>query len=53
LRSDSAREEEALLFHLLERITGFEKRDLLALEALLFLIMVPFHYDDGKRQTAL
>jgi hypothetical protein len=41
------------LFHLLEGITGFEKRDLLALEALLFLTMLLFHYDDGKRQTAL
>jgi hypothetical protein len=52
LRSDSAREAETLLFHLLEELTGYEIRDVLALEAHLFLTMLPFHCDDPKRQTA-
>lgn len=52
LRSDSAREAEMLLFQILEGITSYEIRDLLALEAHLFLTMLPFHCDDPKRQTA-
>jgi len=53
LRSDSAREAESLLFQLLEDVTGCDLRDLLAIEALLFLTMLPFHGDDPKRQAAL
>jgi hypothetical protein len=53
LRSDGAREAEALLFQLLEDIGGCELRDVLALEAHLFLTMLPLHCDDPKRQTAL
>jgi hypothetical protein len=53
LRSDSARDAEAVLFQLLASATGYAVRDLLTLEALLFLTMLPFHCDDGKRQTAL
>lgn len=53
LRSDSARDAEAVLFELLASATGYHVQDLLTLEALLFLTMLPFHCDDGKRQTAL
>ncbi len=53
LRSDGAREAETLLFQLLQEMGGGELRDLLALEAHLFLTMLPLHCDDPKRQTAL
>jgi hypothetical protein len=53
LRSDSARDAETVLFQLLASATGYNVQDLLTLEALLFLTMLPFHCDDGKRQTAL
>src|SRR3712207_7581691 len=53
LRSDSAGDAEAVLFELLCSATGYNIRDLLTLEALLFLTMLPFHCDDAKRQTAL
>jgi hypothetical protein len=53
LRSDTARQADILLLELLGSVTGYELRDLLMLEALLFLTMLPFHSDDGKRQTAL
>jgi hypothetical protein len=53
LRSDGAREAETLLFQLLEEVGGCELRDVLALEAHLFLTMLPLHCDDPKRQTAL
>lgn len=53
LRSDSARDAEAVLFELLAGTTAYDLTDLKLLEALLFLTMLPFHCDDGKRQTAL
>ncbi|HEU4686597.1 MAG TPA: phosphotransferase, partial [Nitrospira sp.] len=53
LRSRSARDAEVLLFDLLAGTTGYEAADLRLLEALLFLTMLPFHCDDGRRQTAL
>jgi hypothetical protein len=53
LRSDGAREAETLLFQLLQEMSGGDLRDLLILEAHLFLTMLPFHCDDAKRQTAL
>jgi phosphotransferase family enzyme len=53
LRSDSARDAEQVLFQLLASATSYQVQDLLTLEALLFLTMLPFHCDDGKRQTAL
>jgi len=53
LRSDSARDAELLLFDLLAGTTVYDVADLMLLEALLFLTMLPFHCDDGKRQTAL
>lgn len=53
LRSDTARQADSLLLELLGSMTGYDLRDLLTLEALLFLTMLPFHCDDNKRQTAL
>jgi Phosphotransferase enzyme family len=53
LRSDTARQADSLLLELLGSMTGYDLRDLLTLEALLFLTMLPFHCDDTKRQTAL
>ena len=53
LRSDSAREAERLLLRLLADSVGYPLQDLFVLEALLFLTMLPFHCDDGKRQAAL
>ncbi len=53
LRSDSAREAEAVLFQILGMWKEYELKDLLLLEALLFLTMLPLHSDDAKRQTAL
>jgi phosphotransferase family enzyme len=53
LRSDGAREAECLLFELLQDIGGCELADALAIEAHLFLTMLPFHCDDPKRQAAL
>ncbi len=53
LRSESARDAEAVLFDLLAGTTAYDLNDLKLLEALLFLTMLPFHCDDDKRQTAL
>lgn len=53
LRSESARQAEAVLFQLLAETTAYRIPDLKLLEALLFLTMLPFHCDDGKRQAAL
>jgi len=53
LRSDGAREAERLLFQLLEECGECDLSDALAIEAHLFLTMLPFHCDDPKRQTAL
>jgi hypothetical protein len=53
LRSDGAQKAERLLFHLLQDVGGSEISDLLAIEAHLFLTMLPFHCDDPKRQAAL
>jgi hypothetical protein len=53
LRSDSARDAERVLLTLLAEATGYRMDELLMLEALLFLTMLPLHCDDGKRQTAL
>jgi hypothetical protein len=52
-RSGSAREAETILFSLLRLSKAYELKDLLLLEALLFLTMLPIHSDDAKRQTAL
>jgi hypothetical protein len=38
---------------LLAGTTAYDVSDLKLLEALLFLTMLPFHCDDGRRQTAL
>lgn len=53
LRSDGAREAEHLLFELLEDIDGCDVSDAIAIEAHLFLTMLPLHCDDPKRQAAL
>jgi hypothetical protein len=53
LRSEGAREAEGLLFHLLREIGASDISDVLAIEAHLFLTMLPFHCDDPKRQAAL
>jgi hypothetical protein len=53
LRSGSARDAESLLFDLLADTTAYDVTDLKVLEALLFLTMLPFHCDDGRRQAAL
>jgi hypothetical protein len=53
LRSGSARDAESVLFELLAGTTAYDVADLKLLEALLFLTMLPFHCDDGRRQTAL
>lgn len=53
LRSDGAREAEQLLFQLLEEVGACDLSDALAIEAHLFLTMLPFHCDDPKRQAAL
>lgn len=53
LRSESARDAESALFDVLSGTTAYDVTDLKLLEALLFLTMLPFHCDDGKRQTAL
>jgi hypothetical protein len=53
LRSEGAREAEQLLFQLLQDMVGGELSDVLAIEAHLFLTMLPFHCDDPKRQAAL
>jgi hypothetical protein len=53
LRSDGARDAESLLFQLLGDGGGGELSDALAIEAHLFLTMLPFHCDDPKRQAAL
>jgi hypothetical protein len=52
LRSEGARDAERLLFQLLQEMVG-NMSDVLAIEAHLFLTMLPFHCDDPKRQTAL
>jgi hypothetical protein len=52
-RSDSARVAETILLSILGRSPAYELRDLLLIEALLFLTMLPLHSDDVKRQTAL
>jgi hypothetical protein len=53
LRSEGAREAESLLFQLLQDIGGSDMSDVLAIEAHLFLTMLPFHCDEPKRQAAL
>ena len=53
LRSDGAREAERLLFELLQDLVGCQLSDAVAIEAHLFLTMLPFHCDDPKRQAAL
>jgi hypothetical protein len=53
LRSESARDAESVLFDVLAGTTAYDVTDLKLLEALLFLTMLPFHCDDGKRQAAL
>lgn len=53
LRSESARDAEAVLFQLLAGTTTYDVAELKLLEALLFLTMLPLHCDDGRRQTAL
>ena len=53
LRSDGAREAERMLFELLQEIVGCHVSDAIAIEAHLFLTMLPFHGDDPKRQAAL
>jgi hypothetical protein len=53
LRSQLACDAEAVLFTLLTSSTPYVIGDLLLIEALLFLTMLPLHCDDGKRQTAL
>jgi hypothetical protein len=53
LRSEGARDAERLLFQLLQEMVGSDISDVLAIEAHLFLTMLPFHCDDPKRQTAL
>lgn len=53
LRSEGAREAEGLLFQLLQELGGSDISDVLAIEAHLFLTMLPFHCDDPKRQAAL
>jgi hypothetical protein len=53
LRSESARAAESVLLGLLAGTTAYDVSDLKLLEALLFLTMLPFHCDDGRRQTAL
>ncbi len=51
-RSESAHEAETILFGLLRTSQAYELSDLLLLEALLFLTMLPLHSDDTRRQTA-
>ena len=42
-----------MLFELLQEIVGCYVSDAIAIEAHLFLTMLPFHSDDPKRQAAL